>query len=355
MTEDNSEEVMNEVIDQTQTEVFPDKSVKHVARARKFNFISLDNDAWCAVSFRKYQLRKISPNKESVKVDIYAETTDDDMKNVRKQLVKDSHVIGSDQDEVIDITWDSDSDAKILIRAEWLTEPVTIEVIWKWWNGSTSRSARQASVFYRAEEWMPTYADLSEDEQVLAVSILNRFSLLRDNHYGNGMPNLAEDVQTAYSLEDVAQEMHIALSRINMTAIQPTNFILGSDSGEHFPKAFYNYLMTVTMSGLVRKFVYGYLETPDINGNTGVAYADRKQYYNKWRQEQATLEEDSKTLEAAFKRATLNLTASSVLVGGGMFGGSGGGIFTNRMVHALESGYQSAFFLPLDITTASTN
>ena len=342
MNED--EEPAFPLADKTQTEIYPDKSYKHLAYAKKLNWISLDNDAWSAVSFRRYQRRETAVNKDSVTVDVWKTTDSADSMQTEIQLVESSK----------DIEWDSEAQAKFLLDGAWLDEPCTISVRWSWWNGSTPKSSRTAMLYYRAEAFMPTYCDLSQDEQDLAQAILNKFSLLRDNHYGNGMPNLAEDVQTSYSLEDVAIEMHLALSRINMTALQTTNFVLGSDKGTSFPKVFYNYLMTMAMAGLVKKFIIGYIETPSINGSTGVAYADRRDYMNRWQSLLQTLESDAKSLESAYKRMTLNLTASSVLVGGGLFGSSSG-MFSNRMTHALESGWQNFFYCPVETGSVSTN
>ena len=67
-----------------------------------------------------------------------------------------------------------------------------------------------------------------------------------------------------------------------------------------------------------------------------------------------TLEADAKTLDGAYKRANLDLTSSSVLVGGGLFG-STTGMFSNRMVNAISRGWQNFQFMPLDVTSVSTN
>lgn len=347
MNEDMNDEVMpsgTPLADKTQTEVYPDKSYKHIANAKHLHYISLDNDAWSAVAFRRYQRRESAINKDSAYVDVWKITDNVDMTQTEEQVV----------DHSTEIEWGDDTHAKFFIDGQLLEEPCTLKVQWSWQNGSTPRSSRKAVLYYRAEAFMPTYCDLSEDEQELAQSILNKFSLLRDNHYGNGMPNLAEDAQTSYSLEDVAMEMQLALSRINMTAIQMTSFVIGSDKGARFPKVFYNYLMTMTMIGLVKKFIIGYVETPAINGSTGVAYADRRDYVNRWQSLLQSLESDAKALDGAYKRATLNLTASSVLVGGGLFGSSSG-MFSNRMVTAISRGWQDAFYLPVDTTSVSTN
>lgn len=333
------------LVDTTQTEVYPDKSYKHIARARRYEFISLSTDNWSGISFRQFQRREVRPDKDSVYVHVWRTTTDDSMENHRESLVT--------HDD--DIVWDSESDARYLIRAEWLDDPCTIEIEWHWNNGTTGRSGRKAALWYRAEDFMPTYCSLSESERLLCDSILGRFSLLRDNHYGQGMPNLAEDVQTSYSLEDIAECMYIALQRINMTAIQPTNYQLGEDAkGQSFPEIWYNLLMVETLIEVIRKLVWGYLETPDINGNTGVAYADRRGYYDRWRGVLGDLQSDAKALEESYRRQTLNLTASSTLVGGGIYG-RGSGFISNRMIQAVQRGWIQNMHIAPDIVVADPN
>ncbi len=340
-----SDDEQRPLIDSTQKEIYPDKSYKHIAHANRYEMISLSTDNWSGISFRQFQRREVRPDKSSVYVHVWRTITDQSMTNERESLVTHD----------TDIVWDSDSDARYLIRAEWLDDPCTIEIEWHWNNGSTPRSGRRATLWYRAEDFMPTYCSLSDSERLLCDSILGRFSLLRDNHYGNGMPNLAEDVQTSYSLEDIAECMIIAVQKINMTAIQPTNYILGSDrKGQQFPEIWYNLLMIETLIEVVRKITWGYLETPGINGNTGVAYADRSSYYDRWRAVLGDLQSDAKALEESYKRQTLNLIASSTLVGGGIYG-RGSGFMSNRMIQAVQRGWIQNMHIAPDIVVADPN
>ena len=345
MADTTTNPTANPMTDPHQTEVYPDMSYKHVARAVRYNFISMNTDNWSGISFRQYQRREVATNQDSVYVHVWRTITTSDMKNERESLVTEDR----------DVVWDSDSDARYLIRAEWLDDPCTIEVEWHWNNGTTPKSGRKASLWYRAEAFMPTYCSLSDSERLLCDSILGRFSLLRDNHYGNGMPNLAEDVQTSYSLEDIAECMYIAMQKINMTAIQPTDYHLGQDAnGQSFPEVWYNLLMVETLIEVVRKLVWGYLETPDINGNTGVAFASRDEYWSRWRTILGDLQSDAKALEDSYKRQTLNLTASSTLVGGGIYG-RGSGFISNRMLQAIQRGWIQNMHIAPDIVVADPN
>lgn len=326
------------LVDASQTEVYPDKSIKHIAHARKYKFLSLGLDQYCAISFRKYDRRPAPPNRDTVTVDVYKELEG-------KQPTK---VVDGSKD----IKWDTDYDAAFLISADLLDEPCWLEVQWNWWQGSTQRSARKWSMYYAAYSYMEDYASLTDSERQLCDSILNRFSMLRDNHYGNSMPNLAEDVQTDFTIDDIATEMSLAVQRINGSVTQPTNYVIGSEMGTHFPKEFYNLLMVSTMVNIIRKFVYGYLETPGINGNVNVAYADRTQYYNRWKDELRDLQADEKVLLDTYNRAHINFVGGAVLVGGGIFGGGSrfGGITSNAALAAISKGWRNSWFYPAATT-----
>lgn len=326
--------------DTSQTTIYPDKSIKHIAQARKYRQLSLDVDQYSAVSFRKYGKRSDPPRGGVMYANVWRETDKPGGGVLREQLC----------DKCTDIELDKDgANARLLLPAEWLSEPCILEVEWNWQQGQTPRTMRKHSMWYSAMYCMEEYASLTDSEQDLCNAILNRFSLLRDNHYGNSMPNLAEDIQTRFSLEDVAMEMQIACQRINGSVIQHTDYVVGDANGTHFPVEFYNLLMVSTMVGLIRKFVYGYLETPDIQGNAGVAYADRRQYYNKWKDELRDLQSDEKNLLDTFNRMHINFTGAATLVGGGVYGGGakGGGILSNSMMAAVQKGWMNSFYWPM--------
>lgn len=327
-----------EAEDKTQKDVFEDKSVKHVARAKKLEEVSLHTDFYSAIAFRRFGKREADV--KDVFVNAWRIETLENEENVRTQI----------DSEDRDVEIEDGSNARVLISGEVVDTPCTVEIEWNWLQTERSRHHRKVIMTYRAETFMPTYSALSDDERDLCNAIQGRFFLLRDNHYGQGMPNLAEDIQTEYSLEDVAKAMQIAVSRINMNAVRPTDFIIGDSKGAHFPKMFYNYLMIRTLIELIRSIVYGYLETPDINGTVGVAYADRRSYYEKWRNELKSLEDDAKALDATYQSLQVRsaLTSSSVLVGGGIYGNSYG-LGTNQMTAAIERGWMQNFYYPINV------
>lgn len=334
------------LVDASQRQPYPDRSVKHTAHAVKAKWLSLGLDQWCPVSFRMVDRSGRPVDPDTVCVDVDRTPYDADGAQATERVV----------DSSTEVSWDDDSSARFLISADLLGEPCDLDVTWRWNQGGPDGPERLWTFRYAARTFMPDYAALSDDERRLCESTLNRFSMLRDNHYGNSMPNLAEDVQTEWSLEDVADEMALAVMRINGSVVQPTNYVVGSQAGMPFPKQFYNLLMVSTMVGIVRKLVYGYLETPDIAGSTNVAYADRRAYYNKWRDELRDLQADEQTLLNTFNRAHIDFTGSSVLVGGGLFGSAAGGsLMTNAQLAAVSKGWNANWYNIVPVTGFNPN
>lgn len=351
------------LVDGGQTEIYPDKSIKHRAQARSLREVSLGIDFWSAISFRAYERRFKPPVRDTVFVDVYVETDSGKGMVDRKQVIKDN--TGVDDGETYDIVWDPDmntdemtgSFAKFPVDSSFTQDPCNIEVVWKWSQNKAGIHKRKWSMFYSVREYMPTYASLSDDERDLCVSILNRFWGLFDNHYGNGMPNLAEEVQTHFGYETIANDMAIAVSKINSKAIQQTHYGIGDSGLEHFPKDWYNLLMTDTLIEVIREFIYGYIEQPNVVGQVGVAYADRRDYVNRWNDAKKDLEADAATLMQAYSRYHLNFGGSSILVGGGFFGGGGkgSGLVKNSWSTAVQKGWHINMFQPVSVAQFDPN
>lgn len=342
----------DELIDRSQNTDAPAGGLRPTpeTEARHLIQISRGLDEWSSVSFRRHMRRPTPPDRDSVYVDAYVEDHTRSGRLKRRRMVSGS----------TDIEWASDTEARWLIPVELTQDPHVIEVQWHWTTNGTDRSW---SLFYDCSVYMPSYADLSEEERDLAMACMNRFSLLHDNTYGNGMPNLSEEWQTDFSLEDIAQCMNIAVQRINSSAIQPTSYIIGDGRGQHFPVTFYNLLMTATLMEVVHRLMLGYLEQPSIVGSTGIAYADRRDYYQKWRQEYDLLKSDYDTLLPIYSRQTLNLVASSVLVAGGLYGPGtagggrmgGNGWLTNSAITAAQRGWAINMFQPISVASINAN
>lgn len=347
------------LIDTTQSTVYPDKSIKHRAAARQKRMLSLGLDDISAISFNMMERRLKPPRRDSVYVSM-DRITEDENGTISRETVVSSNIDGETKEEY-PIYWDPamnpDKDrgafAQWPIDSRFTQTPCDLEVTWHWTQNRDAYVDRHWTMYYSVREYMPTYASFNEDEKQLCMAILNRFWGLFDNHYGNGMPNLAEEVQTHFSYENVANDMEIAVSRINSKAIQPTSYGLGESGLQHFPKMWYNLLMTETMIDVIREFVYGYIEQPNIVGQVGVAYADRRDYVNRWNDAKRDLESDAAAMMSSYSRAHINFGASSVLVGGGLFGGgsSGNAFIKNSTITAIQKGWYNNIYQPVNVAT----
>lgn len=165
---------------------------------------------------------------------------------------------------------------------------------------------------------MPTYDLLSEEQRECVRQVMMMFADMFDNTTG-GVPSFFEQFQTHFTYERVAQLMGLALDKINLSKHPTTNFNLGMQ-GKRFPLKWNGLLTMATYLECLRHFIRTYVEQPTIQGGTGVAFADRRDYMNRWR---AILDEEKKTIEdmtRQFKRDQLNLGKGAFLVSGGMFG-----------------------------------
>jgi hypothetical protein len=346
--EDNNVTVSDdsEPTDVVQNEVFVDKSIKDKVQLRDLNCISLGIDEYSKVSFRRYERRRIAINKDSVVINAWKETTDVDTGAITRVQIAENDT---------NIDWEpSNTEASWTIASDYLTDPCIIEVQWSWKNGENSKNTRKFSLYYQAKDYLNEYLDLTDSEQLLAISIMNRFWALFDNHYGQGLVNLTEEVQTRFNLDNVARCMNIAVNKINLFANNPTSYGIGYDV-KSFPARWYMLLQSQAMIEMVREWIIGYLEQPNLAGISGVAYADRSRYYEKWIQEKQELEADVASMKPAYIRDNYSFTSAAVLVGGGMFGNMSAGIPSNNTYTAIRSGALRSSFLPAPTIVVNTN
>lgn len=185
--------------------------------------------------------------------------------------------------------------------------------------------------YFMARYFMPLWSSLKPGVQATLKAILSALQLLHDNSYGNSTPNLAENLQVHYSMETIAEAAQTALTVFQTQIIQPTGYSLNT-----FPAQFYGLLYTATLRELVHRFYLGYLEVPEIHGDVGVAYADYRSYFDRWKGEYDKLGEIFVQQLSIYEREQLDLTGASILLGGGYFG-NGGAFIKNQQLQAMQN------------------
>ena len=195
--------------------------------------------------------------------------------------------------------------------------------------------------YFLARSPMPLWTSLPASVQDILLAVKNSLQLLHDNSYGNSKPNLAEFLQVHYSLETIAEAAKIALLVWQGEIIQPTSYSLST-----LPGSYYGLLYVASLRELVHRIYLGYLETPELHGDPGVPYPDRKQYFDRWKGEYDKLSEQYKTLLSIYEREQLDLCGASLLLGGGYFR-QAGAMIKNQELQAMQNGVIEQQFFPV--------
>lgn len=223
-----------------------------------------------------------------------------------------------------------------LLHIEW-TDPSTPAYGTQAWTSSYE-------IGYLARDYMPYYAEIRPAFKDVCQDILNTWTLLHDNAYGNSRPNLEENLQVRFTYEDVAQAMEWELSIFQSGILHPTHYNLTTA-----PLPMPQYLGIIRLLGLTQlsyRTAIGYLETPEFEVSPQVTYAKRNSYYDKWMHEYERLHKLEDDLQKIYQQENLGLASGSLLVGGGYFQ-VGSGLLTNQMIDAIGNGTLQNMFFPV--------
>lgn len=226
------------------------------------------------------------------------------------------------------------------------------------WTYTVNGTAFQFTDHLQVLDPQPLYDSLSDQEKVIVEQVSWMFGDLYDST--NGGPHLIEEFQTHWNYERIAQMMTIAVTRMNMIGNYgnpPTTWSVGSaaqqgsitvpgrtvtqtqtlpngttnsityttnsstSGGNNIPVAFAGLLTLGTYIECMRHFRDTYTEIPNRAG-MDVTYTDRRDYWNRW---QSNLQAEVQQWEQWVKNAKfsmLNTSSGSLLIAGGIYGGS---------------------------------
>lgn len=207
-------------------------------------------------------------------------------------------------------------------------------------------------------EQMPLYETLSDDERSMVEQVTWMFGDMYDSTEGG--PHLIEEFQTHWGYERIAQIMRFAVSKMNFIGNYgnaPTTWAFGSGGSSSSSSSTFEVqrpdgstiLMTSNsssggfrgstlpgnMAGLavwgtyievMRHLRDSYTEIPNRPG-MDVTYTDRRDYYSRWASNLQAEEANWRQAVKSAKISGLNLSRGSLLVAGGIYGGSARGVF----------------------------
>lgn len=185
-------------------------------------------------------------------------------------------------------------------------------------------------------ERMPTYETLSDAEKGVVEQINWLFDDLFDSTEGGAF--LAENFQSHFNYERLAQLTLRAVQKINMSNQPITNYAFGGGgTGSRYPSKYYSVLISAAYLEVLRHLIRSYVEIPDFRGMS-TTYTDRRDYINRWRMVLDEEKEDVAKAITLMKREHLNLGGGALLVSGGMFGSSGRTAFYPGVNNAMARG-----------------
>lgn len=230
------------------------------------------------------------------------------------------------------------------------------------WTYTVNSIAFQFTDHLQVLDPMPFYESLTPQEKSVVEQVSWMFGDLYDST--DGGPHIIEEFQTHWNYERIAQMQRLAVNRMNYLGNYgnpPTNWTVGapvqSDStvpgqqvtitqtlpnqttttvtystqpsrsgGNNIPENFYGLVVFGTYIECMRHFRDSYTEIP-VRSGMDVTYTDRTQYQQRWAQNlQAEVQEWEQWVKRA-KMSLLNMSRGSLIVAGGIYGGSAMGIF----------------------------
>lgn len=222
-----------------------------------------------------------------------------------------------------------------------------LNVVWTYTIGVNHFSHQD---YYEITEEMPTFGSLSLGERSVVDRTMIRFADSYDSF--DGGPHLKEEFQTHFSRERVAQLLTIATANLNFMGQPMTNYVVGSTPGKRFPAKYYGILEWGLYLEVIRHLIRSYTEQPVLAGSNGVAYDDRRDYTNRWREVLRDEETRFGMAVTQYKRSMLDLGGGNLLVSGGIFGrNSWGAGAASGMYTAALRGYHRAYPVSYVVST----
>ena len=297
----------------------PVYSAKLTTAALARRFVGRHGRGYLAIGIVDGSGEPVDPTPNTLTLRVYRHLLDDSPADPRGDLVLDVTGDAISRDDVgkfhhdIGPQW---TDQRGLLTAEWDYQV----------DGSSFAFTDNIQIL----DQMPNYERLRDDAKLIVEQSSWFFADLFDSTAGG--PWLAENFQTHFDYERISFLVGQAVMRFNVTGFPVTNY--GVDVGSAAIPANFSALMVwATKLEIIRHLIVSYTEQP-VFQNVQTTFTDRRDYAQRW---QAVLAEEKPEFERAVKlskRSLLKLGRGSLLVSGGIFGGSANGIFRSGMYAA---------------------
>jgi len=228
------------------------------------------------------------------------------------------------------------------------------------WTYTVAGSAFSFTDHLQILDPMPLYDSFSDSEKSVVEQVTWMFGDMFDSTEGG--PHLIEEFQSHWNYERIAQMTRLAVQRMNLIGNYnnpPTTWSVGRGTATYTvpgnsvtvtqkmpdgseTTTTYNTSPSTNTSGVpsnmfplvvlgariecMRHFRDSYTEIPNRPG-MDVTYTDRRDYWSRWQSNLQAEEQEWTMMVRKAKASLLNLSRGSLLVAGGIYGGSALGIF----------------------------
>lgn len=254
----------------------------------------------------------VDADTNTVHLDIYQETDFDDLDPTGPLIITADEGVDIDHPETGVYTYT-------------ILPPVTnvvclLKAVWTYQVGGVNLTYTE---HLQIRDQMPTYDGFNDAEKGAVQLIVNLFADSYDSTVGG--PHLIEEFQTKFNNERIAQLLNWSVQKLNMYKQPITNWVLSSPGqAGTFPQNYWGLLIMAGYVEVIKHLIRSYVEQPDVR-NADVAYLDRRDYISRWQSVYQMEKEDLDSMATLVKRKMMGLGSTSMLVSGGMFGGSSGG------------------------------
>lgn len=288
----------------TGDEVYTPK-LKSQAKSRRF--VSQNGRGYLAIGIYDSDNNPVDPEPGTLNLKVYLNLLDGSSSDPRGNLivdVDDSEII---RDDVGKYHYD--------IGPQWTSERGTLTAEWTY---DANGAGFQFNDDMQILDQMPMFDRLREDTRLQVEQAGWYFADLFDSTTGG--PWVTENFQTHFNYERIAFLLGQAVMKFNVLGYPVTAY--GVDVGSQaVPANFGPLIIWATKLEIIRHLIASYTEQPEFRNMT-TTYTDRRDYARRWRE---VLDEEKPEMEKAIKmakRSLLNLGRGSLLVSGGIYGGS---------------------------------
>ena len=299
-------------------------SQKLISQAKVRKFASQNGRGYLSIGIVDADRKPVDPDNNLVRLKLWRNTlTDPAIEDSRGDLVMDTFAPNTPdpvRDDVGKYHFDigpAYTDRRGLLSAEW--------------SYAVAGTAFTFTDDVQVLEQMPNYELLSEQTKLMVEQASWFFADLFDSTTGG--PWLGENFQTHFDYDRMAFLLRMATMKFNVLGYPVTRYGVAKDDSA-IPANYTDLILWGTKLEAIRHLMTSYVEIPDFR-NIATTYTDRRDYLQRW---QAILEEEKPEYQKAVKmakRSLLSLGRGSLLVSGGIYGGTARSIFVPGMYAAM--------------------